>query len=175
MILETERLILNTWQISDWTVLRPIATDAEVMRYITGGTPWTNDQIQSFVKKQILLYSERGFCRWKLLTKPAGEMIGFSGVGFWRDAEEPEIGWWLARCQWGHGLATEAARCALRDAFERIELKRIISIARTENRASIRIMEKLGLEFEREFESEGIRLLRYAIDKSQYLASHRVG
>jgi ribosomal-protein-alanine N-acetyltransferase len=102
-------------------------------------------------------------------------MIGFSGVGFWRDAEELEIGWWLAHYQWGHGLATEAARCALRDAFERIELNRIISIARTENRASIRIMEKLGLEFEREFESEGIRLLRYTIDKSRYLASHRVG
>src|SRR4029077_7235825 len=37
MIFETERLVLDTWQISDWTALRPIATDVEVMRYITGG------------------------------------------------------------------------------------------------------------------------------------------
>jgi ribosomal-protein-alanine N-acetyltransferase len=100
-------------------------------------------------------------------------MIGFCGVGFWRDAAEPEIGWWLARGHWGHGLATEAAQWALRDAFERVELKRIISVARPENRASIRIMEKLGLELEREFESEGIRLLRYAIDEPRCLASRR--
>ena len=174
IILETERLMLNTWQTSDWTALRPIATDTEVMRYITGGIPWTEDRIQSFVEKQVQLHSERGFCRWKLLTKPAREMIGFCGVGFWREVEEPEIGWWLARGRWGRGLATEAARCALRDAFERVELKRIISIARPANRASIRIMEKLGLELDCEFESEGIRLLRYAIDKPRRLASSRL-
>jgi ribosomal-protein-alanine N-acetyltransferase len=174
MILETERLMLNTWQTSDWTALRPIATDTEVMRYITGGIPWTEDRIQSFVEKQVQLHSERGFCRWKLLTKPAREMIGFCGVGFWRDEAEPEIGWWIARGHWGHGLATEAAQCALRDAFERVELKRIISVARPENTASVRIMQKLGLELECGFESEGIRLLRYSIDQSRYPASGRL-
>lgn len=68
-ILETERLISNTWRISDWTALRSIATDTQLMRYITGGTPWTEDPIQSFVERQVQLHSERGFCRWKLLAK----------------------------------------------------------------------------------------------------------
>jgi RimJ/RimL family protein N-acetyltransferase len=67
MILETERLVLDTWQISDWIALRPIATDVEVMRYITGGVPWTDERIQSFVARQVQLFSERGFCRWKML------------------------------------------------------------------------------------------------------------
>ena len=89
-------------------------------------------------------------------------------MGVWRDALDPEIGWWLARRRWGCGLATEAGRVALRDAFERIRLDRIISIASPANVASTRIMEKLGLEFEAEFESEGIRLLRYAIGRAQY-------
>ncbi len=168
MVLETERLVLDTWRSSDWTALRRIATDVEVMRYITGGVPWTDEQIQSFVKRQAQLYSERGFCRWKLLAKPGGEMIGFCGVGFWRDHPEPEIGWWLARQYWGQGLATEAARTALRDAFERARLERIISIARPGNKASTRIMEKLGLALECEFESDGVALLRYAITRAQY-------
>lgn len=171
MIFETERLVLDTWQSSDWTALRPIATDVEVMRYITGGVPWTDEQIQSFVDRQVKLYSERNFCRWKLLAKPAGEMIGFCGVGFWRDAKDPEIGWWLARWCWGRGLATEAARTALRDAFERAGLDRIISITRPANTASTRIMEKLGLTLECEFESDGVRLLQYVIDRSRYFAS----
>ena len=139
------------------------------MRYITGGAPWSDDQIRSFVDRQVKLYAERGFCRWKLLEKPALEMIGFCGVGQWRDGPEPEIGWWLARRCWGRGLATEAARIALRDAFERVRLDRVVSIAMPENTASIRIMEKLGLKFECEFESDGVRLLRHAISREDGL------
>jgi RimJ/RimL family protein N-acetyltransferase len=163
VILETGRLILSTWQASDWLAFRPIANDVEVMRYITGGVPWSDERIQAFVNRQIELFSERGFCRWKLLLKPEREMIGFCGVGFWGDGLEPEIGWWLARRHWGRGLATEAARIALRDAFERVGLDRIISIARPANIASTRIMEKLGLKRECEFEKEGVQLVRYAI------------
>jgi RimJ/RimL family protein N-acetyltransferase len=163
MFLETNRLVLSTWQTSDWIALRPIATHVEVMRYITGGVPWTDERIQLFVDHQVKLFSERGFCRWKLLWKPTGEMIGFCGVGFWGDSLEPEIGWWLAPQHWGRGLATEAARVALRDALERARLDRIISIARPANTASTRIMEKLGLKLEREFEKDGIPLVQYAI------------
>ncbi len=137
------------------------------MRYITGGVPWNDDQIRSFVDRQMRLYAERGYCRWKLIEKSALDTIGFCGVGIWRDGLEPEIGWWLARRRWGRGLATEAARIALRDAFERVELERIVSIASPENAASIRIMEKLGLRLEGEFESDGVRLVRYAIGRAR--------
>ena len=167
MNLETERLILDTWQMSDWTAFRPIPTDPEVMRYITGGVPWADDRIRTFVDHQVKLYAERGFCRWKLLVKGTGELIGFCGVGFWRDEPDPEIGWWLARRHWGRGLATEAAQAALRDAFDRVRLERIISIARPENAASIRIMEKLGLKLECEFEDDGVRLVRYSMVRSR--------
>lgn len=167
MILETERLILDGWQMSDWTAFRPIATDPEVMRYITGGVPWTDDQIRTFVDRQVKLHAERGFCRWKLLFKDNRELVGFCGVGFWRDEPEPEIGWWLAPRYWGRGLATEAAQAALRDAFDRVRLDRIVSIARPENAASIRIMNKLGMKLEGEFENDGVRLVRYAIGRPQ--------
>jgi RimJ/RimL family protein N-acetyltransferase len=170
MILETERLILDTWQGADWTEFRPIATDPEVMRYVTGGVPWSDDRIRRFVDQQVKLYLDRGFCRWKLAEKPATDLIGFCGVGIWRAGFDPEIGWWLARRCWGRGLATEAATAALRDAFERVQLDRVISIAMPANAASRRIMEKLGLELECEFESESVRLVRYAIDRPRYEA-----
>jgi RimJ/RimL family protein N-acetyltransferase len=156
---------LDAWQGPDWTELRPVATDPEVMRYITGGAPWSDERIREFVERQVRLYAERGFCRWKLVEKQALETIGFCGVGFWRDGMEPEIGWWLARHRWGRGLATEAARAALADAFERAGLRRIVSIAMPGNEASIRIMRKLGLRFECEFENEGVALVRYAIER----------
>jgi RimJ/RimL family protein N-acetyltransferase len=152
--------------------LRPIATDVEVMRYITGRAPWSEEQIRGFVERQVNTYAERGFCRWKLVEKSSGEMIGFCGVGYWPGhADEPEIGWWLARRCWGKGLATEAARVALRDAFERVRLDRIVSCAVAENRASIRIMEKLGLRYESRFENDGVALVKYAMDRSTWIES----
>jgi [ribosomal protein S5]-alanine N-acetyltransferase len=167
MTLETARLILSPWQAADWTAFRPIATDPEVMRYITGGVPWTDDEIRAFVDRQVKVFRERGFCRWKLADRASAELIGFCGVGFWKNSTEPEIGWWVARRCWGLGLATEAAAAALRDVFERVGLPRLISVAERENRASIRIMQKLGLQFEREFEAEGCELVQYAIGKSE--------
>ncbi len=56
MILETERLILDTWESADWTEFRALATDPEIMRYITGGDPWTDEKIRSFVDSQIEAY-----------------------------------------------------------------------------------------------------------------------
>ena len=163
--LEDPRLILGAWQFDDWAGFRPIATDPQVMRYITGGSPWNDAQVQDFVGRQVATFAERGFCRWKMIEAATGEFIGFCGLGMWRDHPDPEIGWWLARRHWGRGLATEAAGIALRDAFERVGLERVVSIARPENTASTRIMEKLGLKFECEFESDGVALVRYAINR----------
>ena len=56
MALETERMILDTWQSGDWAAFRPVATDVEVMRTITGGVPWSDERIQSFVDRQVELY-----------------------------------------------------------------------------------------------------------------------
>ena len=170
MILETERLILDTWESADWTEFRVLATDPEIMRYITGGDPWSDEKIQSFVERQIDTYRTRGFCRWKLLSKPDRRLIGFCGANFWRDADDPEIGWWLDRAYWGRGLASEAAVPALRDLFERVRLDRVISVAMPDNQASTRIMRKLGFEFDGEFESQGVRLVRYAMDRAKYEA-----
>lgn len=168
MPLETERLILDVWRSSDWTAFRPIAEDPEVMRHITGGASWSEQQIRGFVDRQVKLYAERGFCRWRLLDRTSGELVGFCGVGYWRDGLDAEIGWWLARRYWGLGLATEAARCALRDAFERVGLDRVVSVAMVGNRASLRVMEKLGLRWQREFEDEGARLVQYGISREEW-------
>ena len=167
MSLQTPRLRLETWSPDDWLALRPIATDPEVMRYISNGRPWPEEQIREFIERQVRHHSTRGFCLWKLVDKSTRRVIGFCGlqpvaIG---DREEIEIGWWLARDMWGRGLATEAARVALADGFHRGGLQRIIAIAQPANRASTRIMEKLGLEYERDAVHKGINVVVYAISR----------
>jgi [ribosomal protein S5]-alanine N-acetyltransferase len=162
--LETERLILAPWEPDDWLLFKPIATDPQVMHFITGGRPWADDEIRNFAERNRTNFQDRGFCRWKLVEKASGDFIGFCGLGFLRDHKDPEIGWWLAHDRWGKGLASEAARAAFADALDRVGLKRIISIANPDNHASTRIMQKLGFRLENRYEYAGKPEVMYVFD-----------
>lgn len=165
--LESKRLLLLPWESADWTALKPIATDPMVMRYISDGRPWMDAKITEFVERQRRHYCERGFCLWKLLLKSDTQLAGFCGLQPLDDLPAIEIGWWLARDQWGQGLATEAARVVLDDGFSRIGLTRVVAIAQRENRASTRIMEKLGMRYEGDVEHHGIRVVLYSLEKEE--------
>jgi [ribosomal protein S5]-alanine N-acetyltransferase len=134
-----------------------------VTRYIHDGRPWPDERARRFVERQISLYNERGFCLWKLVPKEGGGLIGFCGLQPLPEMGEIEIGWWLARAWWGRGLATEAARVALRDGFARVGLPRIVAIAQPANTASIGIMLKLGMRFDRIAEPRGLPVVLYAL------------
>jgi len=157
---------LCPWEADDWLEFRAIAADPEVMRYIGDGTPWPEERARRFVERQMALFGDRGFCLWKLAPKGGGGLIGFCGLQPLPELEEIEIGWWLARAWWGRGLATEAARVALRDGFERVGLRQIVAIAQPANTASIGIMRKLGMRFEGMVEPRGIQVVMYAMEPS---------
>ena len=127
------------------------------------GTPWPAGRSEQFVRRQIALFEERAYCLWKMTLKGGGPVIGFCGLQPLPETAEIEIGWWLARIYWGRGLATEAARVALHDGFERAGIDRIVAIAQPANTASIRIMQKLGMAFERTTESRGIPVVLYSV------------
>jgi RimJ/RimL family protein N-acetyltransferase len=133
------------------------------MRYIGDGTPWPEERSRRFVARQVELYCERGFCLWKLLPREGGRLIGFCGLQPLPGTPDVEIGWWLARVWWGQGLATEAARAALGDGFARVGLSRIVAIAQPANIASIRIMLKLGMRYERMTDPYGVPVALYSI------------
>ena len=164
--MRTERLLFSPWTESDWQALKPIATDPEVMRYISEGLPWPDDRIQEFVERQMACLRERGFCMWRLLEPDIEQMVGFCGLQPLANTPDIEIGWWLARSHWGRGLATEAARAVLRDGFERAGLDRIVAVAQPANGASRRVMEKLGMRYERDTQHKGIDVVLYAIHAS---------
>jgi ribosomal-protein-alanine N-acetyltransferase len=164
-MLETARMRLLPWQPDDWLLLRPIAADPEVMRYISDGKPWPDEHIREFAGRQITHFDKLGYCLWKLVHKETSEMIGFCGLQPLDGTVETEIGWWLARAWWEQGLATEAARTALLDGFERAGLARIVAVAVAANRASIHVMEKLGMTYEREVVHRGFDVVLYAVNR----------
>jgi [ribosomal protein S5]-alanine N-acetyltransferase len=165
-VLETARMRLLPWEADDWLLLRPIATDPQVMRYISDGKPWPDERIREFVGRQVAHYDRLGYCLWKLLHKETSEMNGFCGLQPLDGTGETEIGWWLARAWWGQGLATEAARAAVRDGFECAGLKRIVAIAQPANHVSIHVMEKLGMKYERAMVHRGFDVMLYAANRA---------
>jgi ribosomal-protein-alanine N-acetyltransferase len=164
-MLETARMRLLPWQPDDWLRLRPIATDPQVMRYISDGQPWPDERIREFVERQIGHLDRLGYCLWKLLLNETSAMIGFCGLQPLSGTTETEIGWWLGRAWWGRGLATEAARTVLLDGFERARLERIVAVAMAANRASLHVMEKLGMKYEREMIHRGFGVVLYAVSR----------
>jgi ribosomal-protein-alanine N-acetyltransferase len=81
------------------------------------------------------------------------------------ETEDVEIGYLLAKSFWGQGLATEGGHVGIKYGFESLGLKRIIGLVHPENKASQRVLKKLGLNFVDRAEYFGMELLRYWVDK----------
>jgi [ribosomal protein S5]-alanine N-acetyltransferase len=160
-VLETERLTVRQWTMDDVDRLRPIATDPRVLRHIGGGQPWSEERIRGFVEGGIDVARTRGWVLWPLVFKGDGNFIGFAGFNS-AFAPEVEIGWWLSPDYWGQGLATEAGRALLDYGFATFKFPRVISVAQPGNVASINVMKKLGMSFDRRFVHEGIKVVSYA-------------
>ena len=144
-ILETERLILRTWTFDDEADLFAICSNAEVMRYIGTGEPYTQrKEANEFLRWAVNYQNENGFCRWAVLLKETSEIIGSCGFACPHGTKEIELGYLLARAFWGKGYATEAAKSCLKYGFEKLQFREIIALTDLENIASQRVLNKIG-------------------------------
>ncbi len=95
------------------------------------------------------LYEEHGYGPYCLLLKEERTPIGICGL-FRRDnLDDPDIGFALLPDYCGKGFAAEAAHAVIAHAREDLGLRRLTAIVSPENVASIRLLEKLGMSFER--------------------------
>jgi RimJ/RimL family protein N-acetyltransferase len=86
---------------------------------------------------------------WAAELKETGGFVGWFGLLTGR-FDVPEIGFMLPRARWGEGYATEIASRLLRFAFDELGHVGIVATTRADNRASIRVLEKLGFALETE-------------------------
>jgi len=152
-VIETARLLLRGWRDADVEAYVALCADPEVMRYIGDGTPQTREQaaaaMQSFRNGWVAL----GWDLFCVARRDDDVCIGFAGLHVPDFLPEilpaVEVGWRLARSEWGRGYATEAGAAAMRFGFDTVGLDRLVSVAHADNTASTNIMRKLGMTFER--------------------------
>ena len=138
------------------------------MRYVNNGEPWSDAKVREFISRQMRHAARYGFCFWKIQRKPDGRLLGLCGLQALRIGSrwEVEIGWWLTPRYWGRGLASEAASAVMKFALKNSPAERIVAIAVAENQASRRIMEKIGMRYERDVRHKGFDVVLYATQGS---------
>ena len=126
--------------------------DSDVMKYITLGIPRTMEEV---IKKSMprILNSYQNHSEFGIFAayfNNSDEFIGWFQFEVDKEIDDAiEIGWRIKKQHWGNGYATEIAIVLAEKGM--VMGKTIVARTMKENKASIRVMEKAGLSFEKEF------------------------
>ncbi|MDE3115138.1 MAG: GNAT family N-acetyltransferase [Pseudomonadota bacterium] len=142
--LETERLLLRPPEDADIAAMTALANDYGVAKNLSRlPHPYTEDDAQSFVTRSALMRAQGTEFPFAIVCKENGLYLGGCGLHL-KDNGLFELGYWLGRCHWGQGYATEAARKVAGFAFHGLKAVRVTAGYFHDNPASGRVLEKLG-------------------------------
>ena len=151
--INTERLLLRRWRHEDHVPFAQMCSDPDVMRYIGNGSTRSAVDAARYISSFEREWNERGFGLFAVEARQTGNLIGFTGLSrpdFLPEVlPSVEIGWRFSKPSWRKGYATEAAIAALSFGVNQLGITDIVSICQTGNSASVRIMQKLGMIFDR--------------------------
>ncbi len=151
----TERLLLDRIKSLDFEHLRALHSHPEVMAMLGGVRPseFTESEIANITKGWV----QHGFGPWIMREVISSRFVGMGGLfrANIEDIPEVVIGYMLMPEFWGQGLATELARASVHIGLSVLMFSSLVSYTVPANLPSRRVLEKVGLSFERHFEDKG--------------------
>jgi RimJ/RimL family protein N-acetyltransferase len=159
MNIETKRLTVRSFRESDIPDYAAIVADAKVTKYLGDGSPHSYEQATAYILDCIRSEADEGFARYAVVLKETRELIGF--CGFKKAGDYIDLGWRYARRAWGNGYATEAAVAVLDYGTNTLKLSGIIAESAVENIGSVRVIERIGMQFEAFGQVRGRKTVRY--------------
>lgn len=168
--IETERLILRPFTEQDAEASFIMNTDPEVMRYLGGVEPTSVEKVREMLKKSTLAdYEKHGFGRHAVIHKESKEFMGFTGLKYIPELDEVDIGYRLIPKFWRQGYAYESVLPCMEFGYNELKLDRLVALANPENIASISLMKKLGLTYEKNVFIYDEDAVYYALNKSDWI------
>ena len=155
MMLQTERLVLRNWQESDVDHYLVLAGDVGYHCFSRPGRFLVHSAEEAHVKvrERMFLFDRRKLGKFPIFLRDTGEFIGTCGMEpFDLDGHsEVELGYRLCLKFWGKGYASEAAAAMLDYGLRDLKLAKIMAFVLSQNKASVKILEKLGFQYLRDF------------------------
>jgi ribosomal-protein-alanine N-acetyltransferase len=151
-LFETPRLLARRWTFDDAPAVLALFSDPEVARFLPGAVMADLDAARAMVQRNLDRYVNLGGVMggFALVEKNTGAIVGNTLIkplpdGSGHPTTDIEIGWHLARAQWGRGYATEGARACLDYGFETLHLPIIHAVVDPRNERSLRVARRLGM------------------------------
>lgn len=160
LVLTTPRLLLRPLTVDDAAAFTRMNADPEVMRHFP--SPLTAQESSKLLERLMAHHATEGFGWLAVSERTTHEFVGCVGLQrvTFEAAFTPcvDLGWRLDRSHWGKGLATEAAGAVANWAFGPLGLDAVVAFSFVHNIPSRRVMEKLGMTREPNFDFEHPRL-----------------
>lgn len=133
------------------------------------GVAFSKEQIQERLISDINHWNQYGFGPWMWFDKKNHCHVGRAGIKTFKlnDKSEIELAYAINPQYWRQNVAVEISRAAIDFAFNYLKLDNLICFTRTTNHASLRVMEKLGFEYEKEFTHANLPHKLYRIDSGE--------
>jgi len=168
LILKTDRLYLREFELEDDRSFFDLNADPEVLKFTGDRAFQSVTHAREFIRNY-KNYEQDGFGRWAVVLKKDDAFIGWCGLK--QNPEENnliDLGYRIFRKHWNQGYTSEAARACLAHGFGKLAMSEIIARADFYNKASIRVMEKIGMSYWKE-EKTGVhgRTVYYKISKAE--------
>lgn len=166
LYIETNRLLIRPFRIEDIEPCYLMNLDEEVSKYTGDGGVVSKEEIERRIVENVIGdYEKHGFGRLAVELKEERKFIGFTGLKYLEDLEEVDLGYRFMKRYWGKGIATESAKACVHLGFETLALNRMIAMVLPENAGSIRVLEKLDFEYEKDILEDDLLAKVYTLTK----------
>ena len=147
--LATDRLELRAFSAADAPDVARLCGDREIAAgTLTIPHPYPRSAATEWISRQPERFASGAGANFAAVERETGALVGSVGLVFEEEHKRAELGYWIGMPHWGRGYATEAVRAVIRYGFEERGLNRIYAYHFSNNPASGRVMQKVGMTYE---------------------------
>lgn len=168
-MLKTPRLIFRHFFPADLKQLyQEIYSHPLVAKSLSPTGFLTLEQTAHLLSRRLDHWQKHGFGVWALVHQQNQQLMGHCGLHYLGNTSEVELTYAINPFYWGQGFATEAAKAVLQWGFDTLRLKQIVAVTAPDNVASRRVMQKLGMKYEKNIQYGGAEVVYYTVVSSTF-------
>lgn len=161
-LIETKRTYLRPFQYNDLVRLYGLYKDPKLTKY-KGSEKYTRDRVKKILEAFIRHQTSFGYSSWAIISKDDSQFLGRAGLSHLEKTQEVDLTYAFHERFWNQGFATEVAQAVIEWGFDNTDKDYFTAIIDPKNFASLRVAEKIGLQFEQNVIHNRVVMRKYKI------------